>query len=204
MPFTIEMWIKPDFSEMQRRIEFDGINPDKERRLWLIWLARKFEATLDPNRPVHGGFLMAVGPSSQPEKRKCAGSFYMGANKAGFVQTGLFSGDRLESWRPGWLHVLQSCTRENYVPVPDEPLLIGESFKGEIAEIRIWNKAAMIEDRLLYGHTSLTGNEPNLVACWDFKRADGQIVYDIGPNANHGRLDKWAQVDAADPNWVDL
>ncbi len=128
----------------------------------------------------------------------------MGGNKSGFVQTGLFGGDRLEWWRPGWLRVSQSCMRENYIPVPDQPLLIGESFKGEIAEIRIWNKVTTLEDLLLYGHTSLTGNEPNLVACWDFKRTGEQIVYDISPNDNHARLGKWAQVDAADPDWVDL
>jgi len=42
------------------------------------------------------------------------------------------------------------------------------------------------------------------VACWDFNRRQGHIVYDIGPNTNHARLGKWAQIDNADPNWVDL
>ena len=66
------------------------------------------------------------------------------------------------------------------------------------------NKAATVEDLLLYGHTSLTGNEPNLVACWDFEQADGQMVHDIGANGNRSRLGKWAEFDAADPNRVDL
>lgn len=78
-------------------------------------------------------------------------------------------------------------------------------FKGEIAEIRIWNKVLTDQEMRYYADMPLTGNEPGLVACWDFDReAGGQIAYDLSPNAHHAHLGKTAGVDGADPTWLDL
>jgi beta-lactamase regulating signal transducer with metallopeptidase domain/protocatechuate 3,4-dioxygenase beta subunit len=199
-PFTVEMWIKPDLSEVER------IKASGETCLGLS-LLRKGKKLHDVKKVQAGGFMMYVGPSSL---WKCHGSLYL-ANAEGYAyQVGATGGDRLKPTRPGWLHFATSCTRETYIPVPDQPLIVGEAlmppailpFKGEIAEIRIWNKVIEDADLLVHGYRSLTGSEPNLVACWDFERAGGQIVYDISPNGNHARLGKSPKADDADPNWV--
>lgn len=204
-PFTIEMWLKPDFSEIQR-------TKDSEKLLPYLSLLRKGKRLFFQEKRLQaGGFLtMFVGPSSQPDW-KCLASLYLANAQGQAYQVDGSFGDKLQPARPGWLYVSMSCTRETYIPVPDQPILIGENivpggfpFKGEIAEIRIWSKVLTDVDSLRYGYTSLAGSEPNLVACWDFKRPGGQIVYDISPNGNHARLGKTTEADDADPKWIDI
>ncbi|MBN2127899.1 MAG: right-handed parallel beta-helix repeat-containing protein [Sedimentisphaerales bacterium] len=130
------------------------------------------------------------------------------------AQTGLIRTNQLEVDRPGWTHYYFELRRDNvarrkYV-LAEGPLVIGRvvrngfPFKGQIAEIRIWNKELSMGDMRYVGSTSVTGNEPNLVACWRFEEGSGQIVRDISPNANHAYLGGSEDVDDADPKWVDL
>jgi len=208
-PFTIEMWLKPDYSDIPRT--------KASEKLWpFLSLLRKGKRLFFQEKRIQaGGFLMVVGPpgpSPRPDRNwKCLASLYLANAQGQAYQVDGSFGDKLQPAQPGWLYVSMSCTRETYIPVPDQPILIGENivpsgfpFKGEIADIRIWSKVLTDVDFLRYGYTSLAGSEPNLVACWDFKRPGGQVVYDISPNGNHARLGDSEGPDDADPKWVDL
>ncbi|NVL91107.1 MAG: carboxypeptidase regulatory-like domain-containing protein [Desulfobacterales bacterium] len=202
-PFTIEMWLKPDFSDIPR-------TKDSEKLWPFLSLLRKGKRLFQEEKIQAGGFMMFVGPSSQQD-RKCYGNLYLGSEDGLLYQVGRFGGERLQPTRPSWLYVSMSCTKETYIPVPEQPLMIGQNivpsgfpFKGDIAEIRIWSDVRSGYQVARYRNKPLNGNEPGLVACWDFKRPGGQVVYDIGPNGNHARLGGSEGPDNADPKWVDL
>lgn len=64
----------------------------------------------------------------------------------------------------------------------------GEYFHGQLAEVRIWNKArtqAAIQASKSY---RLVGDEPNLVGYWPMNEGVGTTVYDKSSNANHGTI----------------
>jgi hypothetical protein len=52
-------------------------------------------------------------------------------------------------------------------------------------------------------NTKLDGNEPNLVAYWDFDEGAGQTAADVSGHGNNGTLGSSAGIDAADPCWVE-
>jgi len=194
-PFSIEMWIKPHFSD----------TPGEERPYMSLVRKRKLAA------PERGGYVALTG--SSPELgTPCWANLYYAYGGGKLAQTGRFVADGQILDHPGWFHLSVDITREDYVIAPDHPLVIGDraspdgaSFKGEIAEIRIWNRTLTDEETRYYADIPLTGNEPGLVACWDFERSPGgQIVYDISPNANHARLGRSIAADDDDPTWLDL
>ena len=203
-PFTIEMWLKPDFSELP--------NEKASEKLWpFLSLLHKGKRLFSQEKRIQaGGFMMFVGPSSQPDW-KCSASLYLGNERGQMYQVDGFFGDRLQPAQPGWLYVSTSCTRESYIPIPNQPLMIGQNilqggfpFKGQIAEIRIWDGIGSCDQIAQYNNKPLNGDEPGLVACWNFNRPGGQVVYDIGPNGNHARLGGSEGSDDADPKWIDL
>jgi len=193
-PFTIEMWVKPDFSEGEK-IKASGED------FYGLSLLRKGNKLKDEGKQV-GGLAMLLHPS------RVGSVYFVDDNISIAVQTSLFGGDGSAlTAHPGWLHISASCTREEYIPVPDETLFIGGAieppflppFKGQIAEIRIWNRLFTRSNPSPYKDTALTGSEPNLVACWDFEHSEGQIVYDISPNTNHAYMGTSPDADDADP-----
>jgi peroxiredoxin/protocatechuate 3,4-dioxygenase beta subunit len=211
-PFTIQMWIKPDRSMLQHKMELIQRQKNSDEKvLHCLNLMHKgkMETTYDQEGGIKqtkliGGFLMFAQPYLRPDL-KCYGSLYLGNENGQLYQVDLSDGDLLQPARPGWIHVSMNCTRETYIPVHDQPLIIGgTSFKGDIAEIRIWSGVRSGDQVARYRNKPLTGTESGLVACWDFKRAGGQIVYDISPNGNHARLGSSESPDEADPKWIDL
>jgi beta-lactamase regulating signal transducer with metallopeptidase domain len=111
---------------------------------------------------------------------------------------------------PGWTHFSMTLSNErDYLP-SEGPLIIGGNlagkglaFKGQIAEIRLWSSPLARDVRSAWS-MSVTGNEPNLVACWTFDEGSGQVVHDISPNHNDAYLGTTSGVDEADPEWIDL
>jgi hypothetical protein len=74
---------------------------------------------------------------------------------------------------------------------------------GKIDEVAIYNRALTAEDIQMLMHTGPDTDEPNLVGYWDFDEGEGQIVYDLSSNGNHGRLGSDPNSDDSDPAWVD-
>ena len=81
------------------------------------------------------------------------------------------------------------------IPTNDENLNIARNsqnftdlYKGKIAEVRIWNVARTADEICRDMRRELTGKEDGLVGCWPFGREAGDIVRDISPNSNDGRV----------------
>jgi concanavalin A-like lectin/glucanase superfamily protein len=77
-----------------------------------------------------------------------------------------------------------------------------KSFAGEMDEVRLWNTARSQAEIQANMDRRLAGDEPGLVAYWDFDEGDGQVVSDVASNRNHGRLGSSAAADDRDPIWV--
>jgi hypothetical protein len=77
------------------------------------------------------------------------------------------------------------------------------SFNGLIDQLAIYDRALSSEEIQANMHDRLTGDEPGLVAYWDFDEGQGQIVYDLSGNGNNGQLGSTPDVDAGDPAWIE-
>jgi cyanobactin cluster PatC/TenC/TruC protein len=74
---------------------------------------------------------------------------------------------------------------------PDPSLLIGSHvsqslFKGQIAEVQLWNKVLSQTEIQSNLSGRLVGNEPGLVSYWPLNEGSGPIVRDHTPNAYNG------------------
>ena len=69
-------------------------------------------------------------------------------------------------------------------------------FKGQIAEVRIWNKARTLEEIQADMHQHLTGEEENLVGYWPLNNiqpeGDTIKVLDLSSNNHHGTVNNGA------------
>ena len=63
-----------------------------------------------------------------------------------------------------------------------------ECWKGQLAEIRIWNKSRTQPEIKADMSRSLTGDEPGLVGCWLLNEGTGNKASDLAGNANHGTI----------------
>ena len=77
-------------------------------------------------------------------------------------------------------------------------------FNGHIKEVNVWN-TALNEDQIQENMNSdLIGDETGLVAYWDFRAGDGDIVYDRSDNLNHGTINgaTWSEdTPYTGPEW---
>lgn len=78
----------------------------------------------------------------------------------------------------------------------------GQYFPGTIDEVAIYEGCLSAGEILTRMHGQLTGEEPNLIGCWDFDEGIGQIAYDLTANGSNGRLGSSYEPDSRDPVWV--
>ena len=76
------------------------------------------------------------------------------------------------NWDIGWMSTSEVC----------------RCFPGVIDEVRVWTVARSQEEIQQNMYSSLTGQEPNLVAYWAMDEATGNLVHDSSPTANTGSL----------------
>jgi hypothetical protein len=94
----------------------------------------------------------------------------------------------------------------------DSPFIIGSApwdaysfqFYGTIDEIRVWNTARTPEQLKEFLHKELKGDEPGLIACYNFNHAHDSIVPDISSNGNNGVMKNgndpcWSYADSYAP-----
>jgi hypothetical protein len=91
---------------------------------------------------------------------------------------------------------------DNPVAIGDNPGRWDEHFEGKIDEVRVYDRALTADEIWENLSRKLSGEEPNLVGYWDFDEGEGQIVYDLSGNGNHGWLGWTPFVDGSDPAWV--
>ncbi len=86
---------------------------------------------------------------------------------------------------------------------------LGEHFRGEIDEVRIWDYSLTCTEILNQMTCGLTGTEPNLLAYYDFNqgvsegnnRLETQLL-DRGPNGYHATLNNTA-LNGSNSNWIE-
>ncbi|MEM7391399.1 MAG: LamG-like jellyroll fold domain-containing protein, partial [Verrucomicrobiota bacterium] len=64
----------------------------------------------------------------------------------------------------------------------------GNAFRGEMADVRIWNHVRTPAEIQAHRQHRLNGNEPGLVAYWPLDEAGGDVGADKSPNARDGAL----------------
>ncbi len=79
----------------------------------------------------------------------------------------------------------------------------GRDFGGSVDEVSIYNRALSPEEIQANMHILLSGDEPNLIAYWDFDEGEGQITYDLSGNGNDGQLGSTPNPDNSDPAWAE-
>ena len=193
---TIEAWIKPDVLAPEKTIVIKGTVLQcntyglflKDGHLAYVsggdcgWLGR------GPNSPVQAGEWQHVAAAG--------------------------SGSDLRLYINGQL--TDKITLASTIgPLTSQDLLIGNSFGSQsnfidatIDEVRIWNVARAQAQIQADMNRELTGDEPGLVAYYDFNQgtagADNQgvlVVSDRTANTNYGQLNNFA-LDGDQSNWV--
>jgi len=75
-------------------------------------------------------------------------------------------------------------------------------YRGAIDEVRIWNVARTADEIRASMNLALAGDEPGLVAYWDFEEGQAQTVKDRSGKGNDGRLGDADTADRNDPFWI--
>ncbi|MFN8154719.1 MAG: LamG-like jellyroll fold domain-containing protein [Bacteroidia bacterium] len=98
----------------------------------------------------------------------------------------------------------------NAIAASTNPFIIGiapwdlvnfQSF-GNIDEIRIWSVARTQDDIKSTMHKHLQGNEPGLVAYWDFNQTSGNNLPDLTGNGNNGTMSSGAAYWSWSPSYA--
>lgn len=206
--FTIQMWIKPEFP--------DTSTPDKDRNL----LSKGGYISGHPDEKGNRrADAYGFGFKLRPEDDSMVALDMSTANGGIYTSTNIFS------YKSGWQHLVISSrensglsqginyihtSQETYKPAPNSNIIIGGKslipmgnyFKGQIAELRIWNRELSFDEIAKFKTMALSGNEPNLVGCWTFEQTEGQRAIDISPYKNRARLGSTYGPDNSDPTWV--
>ena len=70
-------------------------------------------------------------------------------------------------------------------------------FVGKMDEVRVWRVARTADQIRENLFRTMSGNEPELVALWNFENVENGLVKDSGPGGHHGKLRGQAKTAAA-------
>ncbi len=79
-----------------------------------------------------------------------------------------------------------------------------EYFKGELDEVRIWNRARTPEEIAADYQRVINPNADGLIGSWRFETGSGQQVVDDSPNALNGTFGFGTFNEGADPQWATI
>ena len=65
---------------------------------------------------------------------------------------------------------------------------VNQAFRGQMAEVRIWNCVRTPQEIQDNMHDRLTGSEPNLALYWPLNEGEGTTLKDKTGNGNHGTI----------------
>jgi len=207
--FTIQMWVKPEFPDISI--------PDKERNLLSKGGYILGHPDQKDNRRAASygfGFKLIPEERSRINFQVSTGSD-QGIYSAHYIMTEssywhhlavVFDGEKGLIYRGARF----GLSEESYKLAPERNIIVGGKFlipmgnyfKGQIAELRIWNRALNLDEIAEFKTMALSGSEPSLVGCWTFEQTEGQRAIDISPYKNHARLGSTYGVDNYDPTWV--
>ena len=118
-------------------------------------------------------------------------------------------GNQLQYYIDGYLSNTITFTGNPTIST-NQDLLIGidpfspntTSFNGLIEEVRIWDIARSSTEILKTAKIRLYGDEPNLLAYWNFKEGTGQMLSDLTGNGFDGYLGTSVAPDNFEPQWL--
>ncbi|MHC4640680.1 MAG: LamG-like jellyroll fold domain-containing protein [Planctomycetota bacterium] len=191
--FTVGAWVKLNSSLNNRWLVAKGAwGNDRNGDYWL---------NLHPNtRNFNFAILTSAGAYRSPQFSGSTGQWYN--------ITGVFDGSSLALYVNGQsvgtpTPVTGSiATNDHIVQIGGEPTKHA-NIHGVVDEVRIYSRALTGEEIRANIHRRLSGDEPGLVGYWDFDEGQGQIVYDLSGNDNHGQLGSTPDVDGSDPAWIE-
>nr|AXN93576.1 ORF2 [Cylindrospermum moravicum CCALA 993] len=116
---------------------------------------------------------------------------------------GTYDGQQLKVYVNGVEKASKALPSNNIHYNPEKDLLIGMyrdddeayPFKGQIAEVRLWNCVRSATELQRDMRQTLAGNEPGLVGYWPLNEGTGTTVQDKTNNANQGTI-------TGSPTWV--
>ncbi len=195
-PFTIQMWIKPEFPEIASPYKVSN----------LLCKGGHIMPLQDENsdKQTHTyGFAVTVAPYE--ENRMQVDTVYGNGG-------GLYPNSQIFPQLPGWTHLALRFAPEHFDSAAKSDLIVGRKYllpighhyKGQIGELRIWGRKLTHQEVQQYKARAVTGNEPGLVACWTFEENTGQRFEDLTGNRNDARLGTSFRPDSSDPAWVAL
>mgnify|MGYP000671570531 FL=1 len=106
---------------------------------------------------------------------------------------GTFDGKNLRLYIDGGEVATQPCVGtinpdSGALSIGQDDGLAGRFFGGQIAEVRIWNRALSKEEIPREMNARLVGNELGLVGYWPLNEGAGNVVTDKSTAANHGQI----------------
>ncbi|MGW0593826.1 LamG-like jellyroll fold domain-containing protein [Streptosporangium sp. NPDC002607] len=174
-PYTIEAWIKPS--------AFDGIVLAKGAA---CQLGTRQDGTVFLSHDSAPFSVASSDPITLNEYTHVAG-VYDGSDAIVYVNGRASGTVRLPFRANQTASVLIGATNSTGQP--------GRFFRGEIDEVRVWDRARTAEELKRDLDHRLIGNEPGLVAYYRLDEGSGTTAYDQGDNALHGTL-------RGGPQWV--
>lgn len=187
---TVSTWVKAStFPDIYSSILYKGDprTPDISNRSFALFLRRD------------GAVQFSSSPKGMSEEYVFSHPGSVTRNKWHHI-TGVIDSesDLMKIYIDGTLSNLSFFSGGNGIYESFLPFRIGNSheeviptysrFAGQIDEVQIWNIALtdkQIKDNM---NKQLTGTEKGLIAYWNFDKATHDVVSDLSPHKNHGRL----------------
>ena len=83
----------------------------------------------------------------------------------------------------------------------DETNNFGQSWEGQISEVRLWNVARSQFELQDYADQELAGSETGLIGYFPLNEGAGQVANDLSGTGNNGVLGSDSTIESIDPIW---
>ncbi len=169
--FTIEAWIKPEL--MGKRVVDKGIGGQSE--------GFTFDTYPQNLRFINKGVVLTSrNPLKVGTWQHVAITFKNEANGAKLY----INGQEEQTATPTTVGTVTKLP----VRIASQADALGNLFKGQIAEVRMWNRVRSQEEIQQSMHQRLRGNEAGLVGYWPLNEGTGNTAQDQTPQKNSGTI----------------
>lgn len=198
LSYTVEVWIKPNGKPSE---EWKGIvgKPGRNYHIWIHntgYIHHRFRTNKSTN---------AGAPNTPNGSLKWDQWNHVAITNDGTTAKTYINGD-LQAEGPTGGTLIADKTPLYVARALDEA--VGRYFKGQMAEMRIWNQVRSPEEIKRFMGQRLNGNEPGLAAYWPLNEGNGTTAGDRTSNGNQGTIygATWTQenLDFIAPGATDL
>jgi hypothetical protein len=169
--FTVEFWVRRNNSGATETFFSQGINEDQSVKIGFD-MANKLKLTI-------AGMSLTSNIAFDNKWHHVACAYDKSRGDAEIFVDGSLD-------RSGTM--ITNYTERGKILIGRSTTSQPESFKGYMHELRIWNKPLTLSRLVERMNIQLSGNEFNLVGCWQMNEATGSVTKDIARSRN-GRID---------------